>query len=137
MAFLESIIAARVAAADDPGALSECCARLQEQNSKLKALVATSDADAAHEAMCGGLTGIGCNDAALIASLCSRTKAQLARTAAAYREQFDKGLRDTVREEAGGNYGHMLQARSAALEPPSEASAVVVVVVADVLFPLV
>ena len=40
----------------------------------------------AHDAMKGGLVGLGCNDEQLIAALCTRTKAQLARTEAKYRE---------------------------------------------------
>jgi hypothetical protein len=60
------------------------------------------------EAMCGGLTGFGCDDPKLIAALCSRTKSQLRRTATKFRELFDKDLRATVRSEAGGDYGRMM-----------------------------
>ena len=59
---------------DDPAVLKECCARLQKINGMLKARVAEADAEACHEAMKGGLTGIGCDDTRLVATLCTRTK---------------------------------------------------------------
>ena len=76
----------------DPGVLKECCGRLQKINGMLKTRIAEADAAACHEAMKGGLTGIGCDNAKLIGTLCTRTKAALGRTAAAYRAAFDRDL---------------------------------------------
>ena len=74
----------------------------------LKARVAEADAEACHEAMKGGLTGIGCDDKRLVATLCTRTKAALARTAAAYREKYDKDLAEEVKGETSSDYGRMM-----------------------------
>ena len=93
---------------DDPAVLKECCARLQKINGMLKARVAEADAEACHEAMKGGLTGIGCDDKRLVATLCTRTKAALARTAAAYREKYDKDLAEEVKGETSSDYGRMM-----------------------------
>ena len=93
---------------DDPAVLKECCARLQKINGMLKARVAEADAEACHEAMKGGLTGIGCDDKRLVATLCTRTKAALSRTAAAYREKYDKDLAEEVKGETSSDYGRMM-----------------------------
>ena len=44
--------------------------------------------------MKGGVLGIGCDDAQLIAATCTRTKKQLARTIKRYRAMYDRDLRD-------------------------------------------
>lgn len=85
------------------------------RSSSLKDYIATLDAEAAHEAMHGGFLGLGCNDKKLIAVTCSRTKAQLERTAAKYRELYDLSLRDDVISETGGDFGKLLKY---ALAPP-------------------
>ena len=115
MAFLQSIADARAASADDPAVLSTCCTKLQEHNAKLKAQIAQLDAEAAHEAMVGGVTGIGCDHSKLIAALCSRTKSQLRDTAKAYVELYGKELRETDKKNASGDYGTLLHL---ALAPP-------------------
>ena len=58
----------------------QCCVKLAEHNARLKQYIAVLDANSAHEAMKGGLVGLGCNDRKLIACLCTRTKSQLSRT---------------------------------------------------------
>ena len=97
------------------GTTEEKCDQWQAHNRKLKAHVACTDAEDAHQAMHGGLTGIGCNDPKLIAALCGRTKAQLRHTASKYREMYDLDLREDVKSESGGSYGKMMWY---ALAPP-------------------
>ena len=120
----------------------------QAHNRKLKQHVARTDAENAYQAMHGGLTGIGCNDAKLIAALCGRTKTQLRYTAKQFREKqvffpmhnctkrvtthtspraarrYDKDLRKDVKGEAGGSYGKMMQVcenARATSAPPAKA----------------
>ena len=103
-AFIDSIMAARTEAADDAAALSECAAKLQEHNRSLKEYIAKLDAESVKEAM----AGFGCDDKKLIVALCSRTKSQLKRTAAKYRELYDEDLREAVRGETSGDYGKLV-----------------------------
>ena len=103
-AFIDSIVAARAEAADDAAALSECAAKLQEHNRSLKEYIAKLDAESVKEAM----AGFGCDDKKLIVALCSRTKSQLKRTAAKYRELYDEDLREAVRGETSGDYGKLV-----------------------------
>ena len=88
--------------------LSAACTKLQEHNRKLKKYVAALDSAAAYDAMKGGVLGIGCNDKKLIAATCTRTKAQLHKTAVHYRATYDRDLRQDVKGETGGNYGRMV-----------------------------
>jgi hypothetical protein len=113
----QDLIDTAAAANEDVDGLLQCAVSMQEHNMKLKDFIAELDAKTAHEAMCGGLTGFGCDDPKLIAALCSRTKSQLRRTAGKFRELFDKDLRATVRSEAGGSYGRMM---NYALAPPED-----------------
>ena len=98
---LQNSTVARIVAAkgelSDPAVLKECCERLLKINGLLKGRIAESDAESAHEAMKGGLTGIGCDNTKLIAALCTRTKAALGRTASAYRAKYDKDLAKEVK----------------------------------------
>ena len=103
-AFIDSIMAARTEASDDAAALSECAAKLQEHNRSLKEYIAKLDAESVKEAM----AGFGCDDKKLIVALCSRTKSQLKRTAAKYRELYDEDLREAVRGETSGDYGKLV-----------------------------
>jgi len=104
-AFIDSILLARKeAAADDASALRECASRLQQHNRDLKQHIAQLDAEAVKEATAGW----GTNDRKLIVSLCSRTKSQLRRTAAKYRELYDEDLREAVADETSGHYGELV-----------------------------
>ena len=103
-AFIDSIMAARTEASDNAAALSECAAKLQEHNRSLKEYIAKLDAESVKEAM----AGFGCDDKKLIVALCSRTKSQLKRTAAKYRELYDEDLREAVRGETSGDYGKLV-----------------------------
>lgn len=98
-----SIVRAKEAGLDDVGVLLECCSKLQEVNAHHKASLASMDATAAYEAMKGGLTGIGCDDAKLIRVLCTRSKAALKRTAAAYREQRAAASTERPKDRAAGD----------------------------------
>ena len=40
--------------------------------------------------------------------LCARTKSQLRRTAAKYRELYDEDFREAVQSETSGNYGKLV-----------------------------
>ena len=104
--FLGSVLAARKT--DDTDTIEECCVKLQAHNHKLKQYIAVLDAKEAHEAMKGGFCGLGCNDRKLITVLATRTKSQLARTEAKYRELYDKDIRKEVKGETGGDYGRFL-----------------------------
>jgi hypothetical protein len=103
-AFIDSIVLARKEAADDAGALSEGVTQLQQHNRDLKQHIAQLDAEAVKEATAGW----GTNDRKLIVSLCARTKSQLRRTAAKYRELYDEDLREAVQSETSGNYGKLV-----------------------------
>ena len=103
-----AVLKAREAAPDDAGVLEECCTKLGAYNAQVKNYIAVLDANTAHEAMKGGLIGLGCNDKTLIATLCTRTKPQLARTEAKYRELFDADIRSEVKGETGGDYGRLM-----------------------------
>jgi len=103
-AFIDSIVLARQGAADDAGALAECATALQQHNRDLKQYIAKLDAEAVKEATAGW----GTNDRKLIVSLCSRTKSQLRRTAAKYRELYDEDLREAVQSETSGHYGELV-----------------------------
>lgn len=109
--FMDSIMAARQEAlsgsVDDEEAgakLAVCATKLQAYNRSLKDYIAKLDAESVQEAM----EGFGTNDRKLIVSLCSRTKSQLRRTSAKYRELFDKDLREEVKGETSGDYGTMV-----------------------------
>ena len=108
--FLKSLIEGVAQAGDDDATIAAACTELQEHNRSLKDYVATLDAESVQEAM----AGLGCNDGKLIVSLCTRTKSQLRRTAAKFRELYDKDLREEVNDETGGHYGQLL---SLALAP--------------------
>ena len=103
-AFIDSVVLARKEAADDAGVLSECVTQLQQHNRDLKQHIAQLDAEAVKEATAGW----GTNDRKLIVSLCARTKSQLRRTAAKYRELYDEDFREAVQSETSGNYGKLV-----------------------------
>lgn len=88
-------------AADRPQVVRECCARLQKINGMLKKRIAEMDAVVAHDAMKGGVTGLGCDNRKLISVLCTRTKAALERTRVAYRKKYEL-RRPGVVDERGG-----------------------------------
>uniref|UniRef100_A0A7S2BC38 Annexin n=1 Tax=Haptolina brevifila TaxID=156173 RepID=A0A7S2BC38_9EUKA len=88
--------------------MADACTRLQDHNRKLKAIIATNDAQAVNAAMNSGFLGWGTDNNKLITVLCSRTKSQLQRVAKRYREMYDKDIRDEVKGETGGNYGKMM-----------------------------
>ncbi len=108
ISFLGSIVRAVNEHGDNAKVLLDAATQLQAHNRNLKSFVANLDAIAAHEAMKGGMTGIGCNDKKLIACLCTRTKSQLARTAQQYRKLYDRDLRSDAKGEAGGHYGRLV-----------------------------
>ena len=103
-----AVLKARKEAGDDAAVLEECCTKLAAYNVQIKSYIAVLDANTAHDAMKGGLIGFGCNDKNLIATLCTRTKPQLARTEAKYRELFDKDIRLEVKGETGSDYGRLM-----------------------------
>ena len=108
MSFLGSMVIAVEEHPDDPVVLLDAATKLQDHTKKLKTYVATLDATACHAAMKGGVLGIGCDDAQLIAATCTRTKKQLARTIKRYRALYDRDLRDDIKGETGGDYGRMV-----------------------------
>ena len=71
-------------------------------------LANADDCETVNEAMNGGFMGLGCNDRKLIAAICTRTKAQLQRTKARYRDTYDKDMREEVMGETGGSYKRLL-----------------------------
>jgi len=75
---LANTTVARIVAAkgslSDPEVKKECCQRLQKLNATLKDRVAAVDATMAHDAMKGGVTGLGCDNRKLIAVLCTRSR---------------------------------------------------------------
>ena len=106
--FVGSVLAARASCPEDAATIEKCCDGLKAHNAKLKALIATADAEAVHEAMNGGFLGLGCNHRKLIAVLCSRTKAQLEHTRLRYRALYDRDLCADVAGETAGFYGKMI-----------------------------
>ena len=102
--FVGSVLLAREKAAENADVMLDCAARLQAYNRRLKEYVAIYDAETVNEAMNGGLMGLGCNDAKLIAAMCTRTKSQLQRTKQRYRDAYDKDLREEVMDETEGGY---------------------------------
>ncbi|KAJ1451575.1 hypothetical protein M885DRAFT_529486 [Pelagophyceae sp. CCMP2097] len=113
---VSAIVAARGGGLDDADTLVECCQALQGVNASLQGKAAQLDAENAHRAMKGGLTGVGCDDALLVSTLCGQPKAALARVAAVYRQLYDKDLRSEVKSETGSDYGRML---CLAMAPPA------------------
>ena len=109
---LANTTVARIVAAkgslSNPEVKKECCLRLQTLNATLKDRVAAVDAAMAHDAMKGGVTGLGCDNRKLIAVLCTRTKASLERTKAQYRKTYDADLAKDVRDKTGSDYGRMM-----------------------------
>eukprot|EP00629_Pelagomonadales_sp_RCC1024_P005890 CAMPEP_0119296484 /NCGR_PEP_ID=MMETSP1329-20130426/50594_1 /TAXON_ID=114041 /ORGANISM="Genus nov. species nov., Strain RCC1024" /LENGTH=819 /DNA_ID=CAMNT_0007297417 /DNA_START=138 /DNA_END=2593 /DNA_ORIENTATION=+ len=110
---LENTTVARIVKAQgslkDPEVVRECCRRLQKINGLLKDRIAESDAQMARDAMKAGLKGaFGCDNRKLISVICTRTKAALERTKAAYRRKFDKDLAKDMKSETGSDYGKMM-----------------------------
>ncbi len=106
--FIASVIRARQENSDNAEKMSECVEKLRSHNHLLKQYMAVLDATAAHQAMKGGFIGFGCNDKKLMNVLCTRTKPQLERTEAKYRELYDKDIRKEVKGETGGDYGRLM-----------------------------
>ena len=97
------VTASKGGSLSDPTIKKQCVEKLQKINGELKSRIADADALAAHEAMKSGITGaLGCDHTKLISVLCTRTKAALQRTRAAYRKAYDKDLAKEVASETSG-----------------------------------
>ena len=97
------VTASKGGSLSDPVIKKQCVEKLQKINGELKHRIADADALAAHEAMKAGITGaLGCDHTKLISVLCTRTKAALQRTRAAYRKAYDKDLAKEVASETSG-----------------------------------
>lgn len=101
--FVGSALIARAKAKDDAVVMEDACVRLQAHNRRMKNTIAKLDAETVHEALLeGGFLGQGVNDNKIIAALCTRTKAQLGRTAKKFRELYDLDLRATIKQDTSG-----------------------------------
>ena len=104
--FIGSIIEA-LEKSNDAAHVQACCEALAALNTKLKVHIGELDATSAHKTMSKGR--MGTNHDKLIACLCTRTKAQLTRTAAEYHKLYGgQDLRAAVKGFATSDYGRLV-----------------------------
>ena len=107
--FIGSIIEA-LEKSDDAVHVQACCEALAALNTQLKVHIGELDATSAHKAMRKGLMNMqSTSHDKLIACLCTRTKAQLMRTAAEYHKLYGgQDLRAAVKGFASSDYGRLV-----------------------------